>query len=135
MSIFHIITLIRHRQPQQLSKFERSEVEQQQFDKIKEIIEAKVTYNKVDIEKVASELRIPAKKLNTLVRKYTGFTFNNYLMFCRTEIAKERLRSSHCSEASIAETCGFSSVNELEKYFLRFHHTTPYKFRTEQQVA
>lgn len=121
--------------PHPLTKFERSEAEQQQFDKIKEVIERKVTQKNTPPERYAQELRISQKKLNRLVKKFTGLSLNNYVMFCRTEIAMERLRSSHCSEASIAESCGFGTVHELEKYFVKFHHTTPYKYRNEQQIS
>ena len=51
------------------------------------------------------------------------------------EIAGERLRSSHFSETSIAASCGFSGMGELEKYFKKFCRTTPYKFREEYQVT
>jgi transcriptional regulator GlxA family with amidase domain len=56
-------------------------------------------------------------------------------MRSRIEIAKERLRSSNSSEAAIADMCGFKSVSEMEKYFRRFCHTSPYKYRVEQQVT
>jgi transcriptional regulator GlxA family with amidase domain len=65
----------------------------------------------------------------------TGMSFKNYVMYLRTEIVCERLRSSHSSEVSIAETCGFKNVNEMERFFQKFHHTTPYNFRKTQQIT
>jgi transcriptional regulator GlxA family with amidase domain len=56
-------------------------------------------------------------------------------MALRIEIAKERLRSSHSSVASIAESCGFKNVSEMEKYFSKFCRITPLKYRKENQVA
>ncbi len=123
------------RKPHKIIRFERSEAEQQQFERIKEAIERKVTQKNLSNERFAHELKMSYKRLNRLIKKFTGMTFNNYLMFCRTEIAMERLRSSHCSEASIAESCGFGSVHELEKYFLKFHRTTPFKYRSQQQIS
>jgi AraC-like DNA-binding protein len=131
--IYHILSSFK--KPQKIIQFERSEAEQQQFDRIKEAIESKVTQKNISNERFAHELKMSYKKLNKLIKKYTGMSFQNYLMFCRTEIAMERLRSSHCSEASIAESCGFSSVHELEKYFFKFHRTTPFKYRSQQQVS
>lgn len=119
----------------QVVRFEKSEEEQQQFDRIKDVIERKVTQKNIPPERFAYELKISNKKFSKLVKKFTGMSLNNYLMYCRTEIAMERLRSSHCSEASIAESCGFANVRELEKYFLKFQHTSPFKYRSEQQVS
>jgi transcriptional regulator GlxA family with amidase domain len=62
-------------------------------------------------------------------------SFMNYAMYLRTEIVRERLRSSFSSEASIAENCGFRNVKEMDRWFRRFHHMTPQNFRREQQVT
>ncbi|HEX3019115.1 MAG TPA: AraC family transcriptional regulator [Chitinispirillaceae bacterium] len=131
--VYQILTSFK--KPQKFVKFERSEVEQQQFEKIKEAIERKITQKNLSNERFAHELKMSCKRLNKLIKKFTGMSFYNYLMFCRIEIAMERLRSSHCSEASIAESCGFATVHELEKYFQKFHHTTPFKYRNQQQVS
>ena len=131
---FKIVSIIRNK-PHHLNKFEKSEAEQQQFDRLKEGFERRITQKEVPVEQVARDIKIAPKKLNLLIKKFTGMSFQNYIMFSRIEIAKERLRSSHCSEASIAEACGFEDANEMEKYFIKFCKTTPYKFRSEQQVA
>lgn len=123
------------RKPQVLNKFERSEAEEEQFSAIREIFDSSVINKNITLDSVAKQLQETPKKLSTLVKKFTGLTFHNYVMYSRIEVAKERLRSSHCSEASIAETCGFSNANEMEKYFMKFHRMTPYKFRSEQQVT
>ncbi|NLE02014.1 MAG: helix-turn-helix transcriptional regulator [Fibrobacter sp.] len=123
------------KKPHKLNKFERSEAEQEQFDRIKEALERRVTQKSLPIEKLSQEMKISPKSLNKLIKKFTGMSLHNYIMYCRIEIAIERLRSSHCSEASIADACGFANANELEKYFRKFHKTTPYKYRVEQQVS
>jgi transcriptional regulator GlxA family with amidase domain len=87
------------------------------------------------MDMIGKAVSMPPKKLALLVTRATGMNFQTYVMFARIEIAKERLRSSHASEESIAEACGFANVNEMEKYFIRFCHVTSAKFRAEQQVA
>lgn len=131
--VFHIITAFN--KSHVVTRFELSEAEKQLFDRIKEVIGHKVTNKNISNERLAHDLKLSLKKLNFLVKKFTGMSLKNYLMSCRTEIAKERLRSSHCSEASIAESCGFESVQDLEKYFIKFHHTTLFKYRSEQQIV
>jgi len=39
------------------------------------------------------------------------------------------------SEKSIAESCGFKNVTEMEKYFSGFNRTTPHRFRKENQAV
>lgn len=113
----------------------RSEAEEKAFERIKEAMEKRITQKNAAKEDIAKDLKISVKKLNKLIKSFTGLSFQNYLMYNRTEIAKERLRSSHCNEATVAEACGFQNAQEMEKYFQKFHRTTPGKFRSEQQVA
>jgi AraC-like DNA-binding protein len=123
------------RKPRALNNFEKSEAEQQLFGTIKDVTEKRVIHKKFNLEIAARELKMNPKVLNKTIKKFTAMSFQNYLMYSRTEIAKERLRSSHCSEAAIADACGFKDTNELEKYFVKFNKISPYKFRTERQVA
>jgi AraC-like DNA-binding protein len=116
-------------------KVESSEEEQRLFNKVKSIIDTRITLKDINLEMVAEEMGEKRGKIQMIVKRQTRLSFRNFIMYSRIEIAKERLRSSHSSEASIAETCGFADVNEMEKYFSKFLKTTPYKFRMEQQVA
>jgi AraC-like DNA-binding protein len=113
---------------------EQSDEDRQQFTAIREVLDSFVIAN-VSIDAAAKALEMTPKKLSTLLRKTTGMTFHDYMMYARIEIAKERLRSSHCSEETIALACGFHSQAEMEKFFFRFNHQTPAKFRSEQQVV
>ena len=114
---------------------ELSDADRQHFADLKEVLDSKVLSKTVSIETVAKTLNTNTKKLSQLIRRTTGMNFQTYVMYARIEIAKERLRSSHCTEEAVAQTCGFHSVHEMEKFFLKFHHITPTKFRSEQQVA
>ena len=133
LAVYMIISKLR--KPQLLSSFERSEEEKAIFEQVNNIIEQELVKKDLKIEQVARRCRLDPQALNSLLKRCTGFTFANYLLFCRTEVAKERLRSSRSSEKSIADLCGFASAMEMEKCFMKFHRTTPYKFRTQQQVA
>ena len=105
------------------------------FQNIKETIHLHITRNDISSNVISSDLGISAKNCEQIVKKVTGMSFKNYVMYLRTEIVCERLRSSHSSEVSIAETCGFKSVSEMERYFQKFHHTTPFNFRKSQQIT
>jgi len=135
LSFTTYVIISKIRKPQHLSNFERSEEEKRLFEQIKEIIDQDFVKKDLSIDHAAQRCGLEAQKINALVKRSTGFTFQNYLLYCRTEVAKERLRSSRSSEKTIADLCGFQSAVEMEKCFSKFHHTTPYKFRMDQQVA
>jgi AraC-like DNA-binding protein len=116
-------------------KFEQSEDEKKLSDKVYLFVEENITKKDISLHWVAQKLDLQAHSIERLIKKYKGKSFRNYIMFLRIEIAKERLRSSHASEKSIAESCGFRNVSEMEKYFSRFNRISPYKFRKENQVA
>jgi AraC-like DNA-binding protein len=135
MAFLAYVIVLRMRKPQLLSSFERSEEDKVAFNRINGVIEQELIKKDLSLDYVAKKCSYEPQALNALIKRNTGFTFANYLQYCRTEVAKERLRSSRSSEKSIADLCGFTSAMDMEKCFAKFHHTTPYKFRIQQQVA
>jgi len=111
------------------------DTEKRVFEKVKEAIDRRVTQKDLAAGVIAAELDMATKQLEAVIKKASGMSFRNYAMYLRTEIVRERLRSSYSSEAAIAESCGFRDVKELVRYFQRFHHMTPQSFRREQQIT
>ncbi len=130
-----LVVLFTRRRSVSFEKFEQSEEEKTQSDQIYQLIDEAVTRRDLTLGAVAEKLMMPPKKIDRLIRKHKGKSFKEFVMFQRIEIAKERLRSSHSSEASIAESCGFKTVLEMEKYFKKFCRITPFSFRKENQVT
>lgn len=129
-----MFSIIRHKK-NTLRKFELSEEDKRAYAAIFDIIENNITKKNLTLENVAKKTRITPRRINSLMRKNTNEDFNSYVMKSRVEIAKERLRSSHSSETSIAALCGFRSVEEMEKQFKHFVRATPYRFREKYQVT
>ena len=130
-----IIVLFVRRKSVTFEKFEQSEEEKKLSDQIYQIIDESVTRKDLTVAGVGEKLSMAPGRVEKLIRKHKGKTFREFIMFLRIEIAKERLRSSHSSETSIAESCGFKNVAEMEKYFKKFCRTTPFAFRKENQVT
>jgi AraC-like DNA-binding protein len=133
LAVYALVSKLR--KPQLLSNFERSEEAKAVFERVNTVIEQELIKKELKIDYVANKCGMDQQALNTLIKRNTGFNFVNYLQYCRSEVAKERLRSSRSSETSIADLCGFDSAIEMERCFAKFYHTTPYKFRTQQQVT
>lgn len=117
------------------AEFEQSEEEKTMSDQIYQVIDETVTTSGLTLAQVAEKLGMPPRRVEKLIRKHKGKTFREFILFLRTEIAKERLRSSHSNAPSIAESCGFKNVAEMEKCFKKFCRTTPARFRRENQVT
>jgi AraC-like DNA-binding protein len=117
------------------NKLDLSEDDKQLAKTIHSHLEQNVTNKEMNLTEVSRELSIPNSKIESLIKKYNGLSFKKYLLHARVEIAKERLRSSHASESSIAESCGFKSIDEMEKSFVKQCRTTPFRYRRDNQVA
>lgn len=134
LAVGSLLFLVKKKSPT-FEKFEQTEEEKALSDKVYQFTEEHITKKDLSLHWVAQNLNLQAHVIERLLKKYKGKNFRMYIMFLRIEIAKERLRSSHAGEKSIAESCGFRSVTEMEKYFFKFNRTTPYKYRKENQVA
>jgi len=113
----------------------KSEDEEQLFNSIYKFTEENITKKNLATHLIAEKTGFSAKQIEKIIKRYTGRSVKDQVAYLRIEIARERLRSSHASTKSIAESCGFKSVTELEKYFNRFYRITTYAFRKENQVA
>lgn len=118
-----------------LIRFENAEQEEHLVKNITTIIEAEITNTNFSMNDIATKLSLTPPKINKIVKRYSGRSFKKHLLFSRIEIVKERLRSSNASEISIAKSCGFTSVDEMEKIFHTFTGTTPYRYREENRIT
>ncbi len=112
-----------------------SEEDKQTAKAIARFIEQNVTKKDLSLSEISRNVEISGSKIERHLKKYHGLPFKRYIMKSRVEIAKERLRSSHASEASVAESCGFKNVDEMEKGFFKYCRTTPLKYRKDNQVV
>jgi AraC-like DNA-binding protein len=125
----------RRRKTIPFNKLDLSEEEKQLAKTVYGHLEQNITNKDLTLAATSGELSLSGAKIDKLIKKYNGLPFKKYVTQARVEIAKERLRSSHASETSVAESCGFKSIVEMEKSFLKYCRTTPYKYRRDNQVA
>ncbi len=118
-----------------LLRFENSEQEEGLIKNIITIIEAEITNKDFSINDIAARLSLPPGKINKIIKRYVRKNFKKHLLYSRIEIVKERLRSSNASETSIAQSCGFNSVSEMEKIFHSFTGSTPYRYREDNRIT
>jgi transcriptional regulator GlxA family with amidase domain len=118
-----------------LVRFEYAEKNRDLLRRIERALQEHVTEKDLDSNKLAALVPASPRRIEKVLKKGRGETFQTLLMRSRVEIAKERLRSSRSSEAFVANSCGFKNVDEMEKCFARFCRTTPFKYRREFHVT
>lgn len=118
-----------------LTRFELSEEEKMVFERVSKLVDDGIGRSDLSLEALASKLSITPRKIDAIFKRHTHARFRSYLARSRVEIVKERLRSSNSSETAIAESCGFLSVDEMEKQFKKITGKTPYRFRDEYRVT
>ena len=118
-----------------VARFELTEEEKHLVEQLRVLVENQLTDRTFDLVGASRSLRQSPRRIDTLLRRHLGKTFDQYLTRARIDVARERLRSSNSSEKSIAEMCGFASVNDLENAFRKLHRMTPYTYRMKQQVT
>lgn len=135
LTLLPMIVIKKLKRGTDIQKFEASEKDAKLLENIEAIIDAEITNINFSIENITAKLSTTPKRVNKLIRQNFKISFEKYILKCRMEIVKERLRSSNASEASIAKACGFSTVDEMEKAFKSTFKTSPYRFREENRVS
>lgn len=118
-----------------LTRFEKTEQEDLLIKNIVTILDAEISNKNFTLKDIASKLSAPPEKVDRVISRFYGKTFKKHLLGCRIEIVKERLRSSNASEISIAGSCGFSSIEEMEKAFRALNGMSPYAYREKNRIA
>jgi AraC-like DNA-binding protein len=118
-----------------IMSLERPAQENESFGRIKLAIDDRIGDKNITIETIAAATSLSPQQITQITKSVTGKSFQQYLMFSRVELAKERLRSSHSGLGFIADSSGFKSSAEMERYFKLFCRTSPADFRREFHVT
>ena len=78
---------------------------------------------------VAEEFSLSEKYIFSVVKEYTGKTFNEFLEGIRLEKAQEYLLKTDMAVNKIAQMVGFNTIDTFYKAFKRVHGTAPGKWK------
>jgi len=90
-------------------------------------------YRTVSMPELAARFHFSAPELSSLLKRYTGKTFQESIREIRIHKAAKLLENSELSLATIAESTGYVDASHFHKEFKRFYHTTPGAFRNARQ--
>lgn len=110
-----------------------------QVDENEERIRLAKDYVKTNINRsvtrseVAEYLHLNEEYFSRLFKKYTGYTFKDYEMMERIEIAKCMLEKSRFSVSIIASKVGYDNFSHFSKVFKKYTDQTPQEYRKNFQ--
>ena len=88
--------------------------------------------HKWTLKKMTSQTKIGTTVLTQRVKKNTGYTPANYLIFLRIGKAKRMLKQTDANLTDIALECGFYSAQHFSSTFSKWVGKSPGKFRKER---
>ena len=114
---------------------EASAVNYEHIDSLKNMIGfIKGNYmDKLSLESIAAVGNMSKSSCNTIFKKYTSHTPNEYLIRYRLDKAMELLRTTDMPIGTISMECGFASASYMTEQFVKCYKMTPRDFRSSKR--
>ena len=81
------------------------------------------------IKQLSARMNFDRNALSFSIKMLTGLPLETFLKQWRLMLIKEHLSDPHLSYESVANLCGFSSVQAMSKFLDRMIHLTAYEYR------
>jgi AraC-like DNA-binding protein len=94
-------------------------------------IDENITNQGLYTKMITGKFRISENRLQSIVRRWTGKSYLEYVESKRMAIAREMLLKTAKSIAAITRDCGYSSENSFYKAFKRFYGAPPSELRKQ----
>jgi len=88
---------------------------------------------RLGLEEAAAHCGLSASRFAVLFRRTMGMSFGQFTLRARMAQAAQQLAATDQSIEGIAAQLGFSSGSHLHRLFLKYYHTTPAAYRSQEQ--
>jgi YesN/AraC family two-component response regulator len=99
------------------------------IESLKEYVNKNFTYD-IKISHLAKTFHYNEKYVGRIFKKYTGYSFNEYLNITRVKHAKKLLSEGFSATESAIQS-GFNNVTYFNRIFKKHYHSTPSKSKTK----
>lgn len=100
------------------------------FDEFKILLSENIKYSR-SVKYYADHLAISTKKLNSILKKYTGNRAKEFIEEKIISNSKKLLLETPDTIKQISYTMGFTEPTNFNKFFKKYNGTTPLQFRKE----
>ena len=87
--------------------------------------------DKLSLRDIAARFYLNPAYLGRIFKRYTGTSFNEYLVDCRIQLAKQLLRESTHSVTEVAGLAGYDDTNHFTRLFKAKTGQTPSEYRNQ----
>lgn len=110
---------------------EFSSIHYQHIESLKDMIGfIKENYaDRISLAEIATSGNVSKSSCNSIFKKHTGHTPNEYLIRYRLDKAMELLSTSDRTIGTISGMCGFTSASYMTEQFVKSYNITPRDFR------
>jgi AraC family transcriptional regulator, transcriptional activator of pobA len=100
----------------------------------KKVMEVEQNDNKLQVQYFAEKMNLHPNYLNSVIKRKTGRTVNDWISKRTLSIAKSLLMSSSYSSKEIAYKLGFSEPTHFSRFFKNHTHLSPSKYRKSNKL-
>lgn len=97
------------------------------------LIKHNLSDNQLNVSYVANQLGVSQSNLSKIFKKRTGVGMLDYINLKRIDLARLQLRETDDTIYTIAESCGFTSVNTFIRTFKRYEGVSPKSYRFQNK--
>lgn len=83
----------------------------------------------IDMEKIADDIGFSKYHFSRLFKKYTNFTFCDYINYRRIKVAEELLSGHELTITEVALSSGFTSISTFNRLFKQYKGCSPSEYR------
>ncbi len=116
-------------------KMEAATVENSFVKRVREVVEQNMTDYDFTVEKLCKQVFMSHSQLHRKLEAVTGCSPNKFIRAIRFAKAKELLRNTNESIASIALDCGYSDPGYFARIFKQEQGVTPQEWRADEKNA
>lgn len=84
-------------------------------------------FAKITLQSICDKFYVSINTVNAIVKKFTGFTFKQYILHLRLDTANTLISSGNYSIATIAKLSGFSNYSSFVKIYKKHYGVPPSK--------
>lgn len=117
---------------EQLAMIQAKKLEDDSYGIVRYVNEHFMDYE-ITIENVAEEMNTNVLSVRSAIKKHSGKSYKEYMIFLRIEYAKELLLKKNLTVAETCQKVGYSNISHFIKIFKTYTGVTPAEYKVSDR--